>query len=511
MRVLLRQTPSSVRAFWTEDLRSRRQSQRKTNETHNETPSQNVSKRYQNTHQTPLDNSSENGTTDAAGFLASKKKLKPGYGGECRPTKFGRLGKERVRDAAAVMEKLYHKEESLFLTGTLPAVSTEALAAIAAWSGFIVDRLNSWVAKHCPQPDFFWVWEFQKRGALHLHYVIATKNAEARNYILNNFKAEWCRLLESVSTRSGVDCFAGRSNRNHRSNGYRNVQAYAATIQKSIGAYMSKYLTKGFDNANENANSNGRFFPSRWWRVSGSLLKHIKAATIEITLSDLKRGRATSILEDLQSLASQQSDAIFSYQMQAVIGEGFVAYVQDNEVKEQLWKVLAMTMWNNSARQYRREAMVSNSQIASAMFLTAFDISLIRRSLSYYNRRTDCGLGPTVTALNYLHTSDTHQISLSTEEWCSVSLSMDFAISHLPKASNFETLIALRALNGRIKAMLNPVLFPDGLQRWKECKELLQSDDQGVDKELGEVQGCTCSKADKSPLEKIWEQGNLLG
>lgn len=238
----------------------------------------------------------------------------------CRRTRFGLHARRCLKDAGAAMDRTCGApEEAVFLTGTLPSVEVGAWAALAEYSAWVVHRLKAWVAKYCPGKLDFYCWEWQSRGALHLHYCCWIPEAEKRLQVLARFKSRWIGWLSQVGEMAGQDMFAG-------SDGVSNItrpeviQAYAAPVVKSVGGYLSKYLGKGAEG--EAPPGADFFYPSRWWGVSRPLRAVIDGLTIEGEISG-SCPRDVAVYEDL--ISSARGWEIPVYQWKNRVGSGEAA------------------------------------------------------------------------------------------------------------------------------------------------------------------------------------------
>lgn len=219
----------------------------------------------------PLVRSSIFETSDPEGFT-----LPGGYGKEGRSSVFSRLARRSLLDAGAVMDRDCPRDECLFITCTHPGSTGESFRALAEWSGYVVHRFKAWVARYCPSNYSFYCWEWQKRGALHLHYVIHCPDPLAFRFLQRNVKAEWVRLVDSVCLRSGIDLW-GKADGGSWAAYKSVVRVEAARVKKAVAAYLSKYLSKGGDQSGDS--SSHRFFPSRWYGISRALRERVKELT----------------------------------------------------------------------------------------------------------------------------------------------------------------------------------------------------------------------------------------
>lgn len=242
------------------------------------------------------------GTDDACepqpltGVLNSEPRVRSGFGRLGRFTRFHRAARNRVRRLGHVLEQQYEPSESLFMTGTLPGSTPAAFEAIARYSSWLVDAFKSWLSKRCggsERADLF-VWEWQKRGALHLHWVSGFDSPQALQSVKAGFHSWWVGALRQISEKSGVDLFQRSGGSTWRDNP-EVVQARAEVVTKSVGRYLSKYVSK-CQSPNkweyQRLRQRGYFCPVRWWGSSRRLTQSLDAQTVrnERDYSSFKKG-----------------------------------------------------------------------------------------------------------------------------------------------------------------------------------------------------------------------------
>jgi hypothetical protein len=173
--------------------------------------------------------------------------------------------------------------EWLFLTGTLPGGTPEAMRAMAEWSSALVDRLKSWISKYELATESMYCWEFQGRGALHLHYCVRIKSDQANRHILDGFSDWWLSAIERVSRDSGTDCFEWSNRKGSWAGRKEVIQSVAIRCEKPPSRYLSKYLSKGAIKREKKIvkNAINLFYPVRWWGVSRPLLRRLRELTRE--------------------------------------------------------------------------------------------------------------------------------------------------------------------------------------------------------------------------------------
>jgi hypothetical protein len=307
---------------------------------------------------------------DSSGSRKEKGEGKVGYGAVGK-SNFSKYARRKILHAGAVLDSDYQPSDCLFLTLTLPGSTPEALTAIAAWSGYLIHRLKAWVNKFLPGREEIWVWERQKRGALHLHWSFVCLSKEVEERIRRGLKGEWIRLLESVSDRSGVDLFRKSQEYTHRGKGVAVVQV--ERVRKSVAGYLAKYLSKESFRASGFGDGGSILVaPSRWYGISKALHKKISERTREIRISYLNRREWLESYEDFLSLLSRIASWCHSDRYK--FGEGRNIYARiDIELQERIWMDL-----ENFANRFKRGSSASTGREAAA--LLAFGVRLIEKN-----------------------------------------------------------------------------------------------------------------------------------
>lgn len=288
-----------------------------------ESQNETQAKKGDRAHLTLVPNSKPESTTQ-------KSLMKSGYGGECKCTKFGTYAKRTLLRVGGAIDKFDSTPENgVFLTGTLPGSTHAAKKAIADWSGYIVHRLKAWIAKYVPEKMDFYVWERQKRGALHLHYYLYVPDPVVRRRLIDGFKAQWIRLLEAVSSKSGVDLFRKTETYTHRGKP-ESIQAYAQEVKKSVAAYLAKYCSKDASKSTNERTSS--YYPSRWWGASRPLLALLRSYTREVEICFSSYAKARSKYEEIASSLEQFSIKGYRYGDRVGFGLNHVFYYSSEDL-----------------------------------------------------------------------------------------------------------------------------------------------------------------------------------
>lgn len=230
-----------------------------------------------------------------------KVKNKGGWGFSPRVTTFNKNARHRLLEAGAVMDGL-HGKNCCEVTCTIPGSTLESFRVVSQWSGWIMNRLTQIVRRSTSDPSWFYVWELQKRGALHLHFAIGASSLHDAKELATQLEFKWFELLLELQDKTDVDVF-----RKNRKFSWRNKpekwQSHVAPIVKSVASYFSKYISK---QSNSDARNIRRFPPARWWGSSQSIKQGIENArikiSIEVPLSNVQE--AVAFLRNFVSLSA---------------------------------------------------------------------------------------------------------------------------------------------------------------------------------------------------------------
>jgi hypothetical protein len=259
--------------------------------------------------------------------------IRSGYGALPRFQKFSTYGRRTLLRAGGALEDKHPHHECLFLTLTHPGSTKESMEVLARWSGFAVQRLKAWLGKRITGNLSMYTWEWQRRGALHLHYVVHCPDEQVRQYVQSNLKAQWIRILDAISQASGIDIYRKNSGFSWASN-KEVVRVDCQVCEKSVAAYLSKYISKATDNVKRMPKN--AFCPSRWYGVSRPLLALLRERSFKITLTSMRNIDGWQTYDDCLSIL--QSFAIKCYEYRHVVGDGktAVGYVEKTE-QDSIW------------------------------------------------------------------------------------------------------------------------------------------------------------------------------
>ena len=208
-------------------------------------------------------------------LLKEHKPLKTGHGACIRGRRFTRYAAQWVRESAAVIERTCGTNV-VFCTATLPRSTPQAMKVLAAHSSYLTELLNQWIRDNVQHALMVGVWEYQKRGALHLHWAVGTTERGALDVVKDNLKEWWCKVLTRLSRETCIDMFERKHGGTWR-NRWDRVQVDVSYVRESITRYLSKYLTK----SQRAVNNTWTFPPASWWSCSRTVRSLVAAARRE--------------------------------------------------------------------------------------------------------------------------------------------------------------------------------------------------------------------------------------
>lgn len=177
--------------------------------------------------------------------------------GEIQSVKsFSRKAKQKILEAGAVVDKHSGVHGSYELTLTIPGSGKEVYEVVSRWSGWLVN-LQTQVIRRLEKKglDVYWffVWEHQKRGALHQHWCISVPNEPMiSDWLCRKIRAKWYELLEVLSVKTGIDLFRKRGLSGTWRHASEVWQSNIAPVRKSVAAYFSKYCSKNAETSRYN-------------------------------------------------------------------------------------------------------------------------------------------------------------------------------------------------------------------------------------------------------------------
>lgn len=211
-----------------------------------------------------------------------------GWGVKPSARKFSHRAGQKLRECGAMLDKASVYEPSLcrVITLTLAGDTEEAFAALSAYSGYAVNRIFQPI-RHLDREatKWFFVWEHQKRGALHMHIALYHPDRDLSKDCGDKIIKKWVEVLNDIQEKSGVDMFVRRDRKTYTSpEKYQNLNQ---EMRRSCGGYFSKYAGKS-SNIGENSYVHKWakvYPPSRFWGSSNNLKQMCKENSYEEVLA----------------------------------------------------------------------------------------------------------------------------------------------------------------------------------------------------------------------------------
>jgi len=269
---------------------------------------------------------------------------RPGFGGMPKATRFGNAARRTLSRAAGVLERdKVPPAECLFLTGTIPGSTLDAFDAVACWSSWILHEVKKWINRQGVVGNLsMYVWEFQSRGALHLHYFVHVPAEAARTRMLWKWSIKWASLVNEVGVKFGCDIWE-RADGTSWSHFHGVIQAPAQFVKKSVGAYLSKYLSK---NAPKNEQKGGRsdvfLGPVRWWGVSRPLLQRLSELTDTFEIDGLTESTFRRVAAVVEESMSRSEGKVHSYWDKGFNARTILTFSPElcDDIYQELWREL---------------------------------------------------------------------------------------------------------------------------------------------------------------------------
>lgn len=227
---------------------------------------------------------------------------KTGLARKNKPKSFTKVSGQRLREAGAAMDILCEGDlsQTYELCLTLPADHEDAFAALARNTYYASNRifkhLRDVYGEECA---WFYVWEYQRRGALHMHIAIRYPDRTKLPEICEGIFDIWKRILISIGERENTCMFTAKSGKACVVS--QKWQHHYAQIRKAVGAYFSKYAGKTESKQSWYCQ---KYPISRFWGSSSAIKRCIRENSAEYVWdyqgrADLAIAKHEEILNDL--------------------------------------------------------------------------------------------------------------------------------------------------------------------------------------------------------------------
>lgn len=215
----------------------------------------------------------------------NKPKEKLGYGKTPKIKYFSHKSGQKIRETGSVIDRLCNGDPTKcrVVTLTLPSSQLEAFQALSNYSGYAVNRLFQIVRRDYSLAHWFYVYEHQKRGALHLHICVFHDDPAISKEIGEKLCSKWIEILGDISDKTGINMLYskgfGRTCESHE------IQLDNQAMRLGCGAYFSKYASKNSGKHSKDINSiNARKYPpSSFWGRSRELSKMCEKFSYKFT------------------------------------------------------------------------------------------------------------------------------------------------------------------------------------------------------------------------------------
>ena len=257
-------------------------------------------------------------------------------------TKFGKPAITNIYRAAGALDRSDSDVGNyLFLTATLPGDTDESKWAIAEYAHVVIDLLKSWLSKRLLSRNEFYVWEHQKRGALHFHYCIHCPDKSVQASIAAGFKAQMVRIYDGIQKKFSCDLWG-----KHKLLGFDGkaaiLQARVEVVYKSVGSYMAGYLG-GKDNKHSRDYLHD-YYPKRWYGISRPLNALVKSMTEKQEYEFTSLKSANEFYEATRD--EILDDALTVKDFKHKVGEGkTTSLFHTPEKQEELWDSKKMIIY----------------------------------------------------------------------------------------------------------------------------------------------------------------------
>lgn len=296
-----------------------------------------------------------------------------------KKTKFGLAAKRTLLRMGGAFDTVDKDPQNyIFLTGTIPGGTHEAFSAVAEESPYIVEAIADWLRKTAPSDYWFYCWELQKRGALHIHYCIHPNDSAVCEKILSLWKSKWEDILNKVGKRRNVDMWL-RADGTYHTQGHSVLQAYAQRVHTSVAAYMSGYLAGGKDK--HSLDKDSPYFPTRWWGASRKATSLLKSLTDTLVVEHSNYRQARYEIQSHYERVLHDSPKAHSYQHKVGIGTTVVSYHPEDK-GEKIWQELKPVLYKEKSHPFTSSMIaLYQTQITQTIFLIEASPAHVQNSL----------------------------------------------------------------------------------------------------------------------------------
>jgi hypothetical protein len=292
-----------------------------------------------------------------------------------KPKSFSNNAKHLILESGFALDRMLSKKDCRFLTLTLPTSNPLNYQHLANWSGYLINilqqQIRNYIRDNSPTEEIYslFVWEFQRRGALHLHYLIGSLDKRAVRSLSLRLYDAWFKCLGHIEEKSGADLFGKWRN---------SPKAWAKgnrieIPRKSIARYICKYASKQKSKDPEyGTNYSKIYYPSRFWGSSRNLKTLASSWRFKSSLPDLSQGISDYLLglfSDYFSKATHTRSYSFSDGLNFC--DGFIFYFDEadflSSIHYELSKIILSLRFEASAINQYRNNQLDKSSISASM------------------------------------------------------------------------------------------------------------------------------------------------
>jgi len=221
---------------------------------------------------------------------------------------FGAKQGQKIRESGAAIDSLMKEQGggARIVTLTLVGDTKEAFECLAANSGYTINRLFQVVRrKFGACKNWFFVWEYQKRGALHLHICVWHKDKHISAKIGVYLVQQWYKILQDIQDKTCVDMFVRKDKKTYTPK--QKWQSRNEPMRKSAGGYFSKYASKASNKKERNHiyYLASKYPPSRFWGSSQSVKIIVKAEAFDFRFESHKSDYSEKFYDGIRAIIAE--------------------------------------------------------------------------------------------------------------------------------------------------------------------------------------------------------------
>lgn len=248
-----------------------------------------------------------------------------GYGGLGHKSEASWKSCRNVRERMAACELEYKVRNCGLLTVTIPSIDPRAYEAIARYSSEAMNRLNLELNRYFKDEKFGRVtaWEYQARGALHAHILIAADSVHRikNKDFADHFADAWYRILSGIERKFECNMFLSSSGKRWDLSSLKKVVNKKSEtvfvnfqkVRKSVVAYLGSYLATSNHEGKEKDKQKLRkdFFPiATWFQWNRKATELYNKYLYEEQVCECETDRRKDIERLLKNLKKRLSDNV---------------------------------------------------------------------------------------------------------------------------------------------------------------------------------------------------------